>query len=101
MIPASEIPAITALHDAFGVTAREARALALLARGGTVPYEVLREVYCRKADAHPYQVRHLRKKIHAKVPGIRILNNYGLGYELSRDSLVAVRDVLAQVEAAQ
>ncbi|MEN6302289.1 MAG: hypothetical protein ABFD96_06150 [Armatimonadia bacterium] len=96
MIPESEIPAVTVLHDRFGVTAREARALLLLARGGTVPYDVIRDVYCRKADAHPYQVRHFRKKLKIKAPGIRILNNYGLGYELAHDSLQRVREALEQ-----
>lgn len=96
MIPESEIPAITVLHDRFGVTAREARALLLLARGGTVPYDVIRGVYCRKATTHPWELRQFRKRVKIKAPGIRILNNYGMGYELAHDSLQRVREALEQ-----
>lgn len=99
MIPAAEIPAVVALHDAFGVTAREARALALLARGGVVTFDRIRDVYCRRPDADPWEVRHFRKRVRMKVPGMHIQNAYGIGYELGAESLAAVRAVLSKAEA--
>ncbi len=96
MIPAAEIPAVTALHDAYGVTAREARALALLARGGVVPLENIREVYCESPYAGPEEARHFFKRIKRRAPALSIINHRGVGYELGAESLAAVRAVLQQ-----
>ena len=104
MIPASEIPAITALHDAYGLTAKEALVVLLLARArGVVEPSRIRDIYCDYPDrTDPIEARSAIKRIRRKAgDALRITSYYGIGYAIEEDSLVAVRDVLAQVEAAQ
>jgi DNA-binding response OmpR family regulator len=99
VIPEPEIPMVVALHDAFGVTPREARGLALLAQGGIVHVERICEVYCESPYAGPDEARHWVKRIRKRAPDLQIITHRGFGYELAAESLEAVRAVLQEVDA--
>jgi DNA-binding response OmpR family regulator len=85
---------IVALRDAFGVTIAEATGLALLARGGIVPPARIRDVYCDKPDTDPVEARQMVKRVRKKVPALKIITHWGVGYELAPESASAVRQAM-------
>jgi DNA-binding response OmpR family regulator len=95
MIPTSDIPAVTALHDAFDLTAKEALVLLLLSRRSVVESHQIRDIYCDHPErTSPIEARSAVKRIRRKVgKAIRIQSVYGVGYELEEDSRKRVRDV--------
>lgn len=86
---------IVHLRDVYRLTIAEATGLARLARGGIVPSEDLRDIYCDSPDAPPEQARQMMKWIRRKIIGIEIRTHYGIGYELHGDSLRVIRSVMA------
>jgi hypothetical protein len=97
MIPQQDIDVVTALHDAYGLTAREALVLALLSRGGIVEATRIRDTYSRKPETPAIEARSAIKRIRQKVgAAVRIRSVYGMGYELDSDSRQRVRILMRQ-----
>jgi len=97
MIPEQDIDVVTALHDAYGLTAREALVLVLLSRGGIVEATRIRDTYSRKPETPAIEARSAIKRIRQKVgAAVRIRSIYGLGYELDSDSRQRVRLLMRQ-----
>lgn len=92
-----EIAQITILHDAFGMTAREAQALIQMASGGIVPHARIRDIYCDNPETREIEARSCIKRIRGKLrgTGITIRNHYGIGYGLTPESLKAVRCLIS------
>lgn len=92
-----EIAAITALHDAFGLTAKEAQVLIQLAGGSILPHVRIRDIYCDNPDTNPVEARSCIKRIRIKLRGtdITIKSHYGIGYGLEWESMKAVRQVIS------
>jgi hypothetical protein len=96
MIAQADIPAVTALYDKFGLTAKEALVVLLLARNQIVNPVRIRDVYCDHPDTTPIEARSAVKRIRAKTkPVIRIRTHYGIGYELEPDSRKQVRQIIS------
>jgi hypothetical protein len=95
MIAEQDIAAVTALHDAYGLTAREALVLVLLSRGGIVDATRIRDTYSRKPDTPAIEARSAIKRIRQKVgTAVKIRSVYGMGYELELNSRNRVRQVM-------
>lgn len=100
MIPEDDLFAITVLHDAYGLSAKEAQVLILLARGRIVENEQITSVYCDTPHANPIEARSAIKRIRRKVSSkIQITSHYGVGYELADASRKQVRAILQQGRA--
>lgn len=96
MISPSDIPAVMALRDAYGLTVGEARAVLLMSTSGTAAHASIRDVYCDKPDTDPIEARQCIKRIRAKRTGLQILTCYGIGYQLADPSLIEVRSIIAK-----
>jgi hypothetical protein len=95
MIPPSDIPAITALHDEYGLTAKEALVVLLLYQGGIILRERIRDVYCDYPTTTPVEARSAIKRIRAKVrPHITICTHYGIGYEMTPEARKTVQKII-------
>jgi hypothetical protein len=95
MIPESDIPAVVALHDTYGITAKEALTLLLFLRGTPVAPEIIRDVYCDSTRAKPEEARNWAKRVRNKSRGaIRIRHERGMGYELMPETLAQVRAIV-------
>jgi DNA-binding response OmpR family regulator len=98
--PQHDIPAVTALHDALGLTAKEAEVLVLLARGGIVENHRICEIYCDNPHTNPIEARSAVKRIRKKIRAsdsyrtIAITSHYGIGYELEPESIIMVRAIV-------
>lgn len=84
MILAADIPTITALHDEYGLTAKEALVVLLLYRGGLIEGRQIRDVYCDNPATNPIEARSAIKRIRKKVGNsIKITTHYAMGYEMT------------------
>lgn len=91
----SDIPAVTALYDTYGLTAKEALVVLLMARGGIVLRERITDVYCDYPTTLPVEARSAIKRIRKKVrPHITISTHYGIGYELTKESRKRVQQII-------
>ena len=92
-------PGIVALRDALGLTIGEAYTLALLAKGGIVSLEKIRDVYCDTPETPEIEgrqaIKRIRKKIRTRGDEWKIYSHYGLGYELAVPGIIAVRHIMA------
>jgi DNA-binding response OmpR family regulator len=98
MIYSVDIPAVTALHDAFGLTAKEALVLLALAKGRILEHRRICQIYCDNPNQNEIEARSCIKRIRIKLRGtkINIRSHYGVGYQLSPGSAQAVRDIMAR-----
>ena len=96
LICESDISAITALYDAFGLSAKEALVVILLARGGVIYSYRVRDVYCDQPErTSPIEARSAIKRIRKKTRhAFKIRSIYGIGYELTPQSLKTVRQIV-------
>jgi hypothetical protein len=101
MIPEPDIPAVVALHDTYGITAKEALTLLLFLRGTPVAPETIRDVYCDSTRAKAEEARNWAKRVRTKSRGaIKIRHERGMGYELAPETLRQVRAIVKQARAA-
>jgi len=97
MIPEPDIPAVVALHDTYGITAREALVLLLFLRRAHVEAEQIRDVYCDSTRAKPEEARNWAKRVRIKSRGaVKIRHERGMGYELMPDTLAQVRAIVKE-----
>lgn len=96
-----EIAAVTAFHDSFGLTAKEALVLLQMARGGIVEHRRIVGIYCDRPDTAEIEARSCIKRIRAKLRGTKlsITSHYGLGYELTAESARKLRQIERQAVA--
>jgi hypothetical protein len=101
MVPVCDIPAVIALHDTFGLTAKEALVVVLLARGGIVEPTRIRDVYCDYPHTTPIEARSAIKRIRKKTkPILCIRTYYGMGYDMEPSSCIRVRNLVRGVVQA-
>lgn len=97
--PEPDIPAVVALHDRFGLTAKEALVVLLLARSrGIVEPIRIRDVYADSPRTPPIEARSAIKRIRKKVgEAVKIKSHYGMGYALEAESSTFVRNIMKAV----